>query len=161
VNIKVAGISAAAATLAVAVATYFEGFYPVGHRDPVGIVTDCWGHTKTALLGVTNTREQCLAKLQTDMQEHWDGLAKCAPELRRQPDHVQAAMLSWGFNVGVGAACGSTAMRKLRAGDTPGACAELSRWVMAGGKPLPGLVRRRAAERAVCEGRPPSLGAIG
>jgi hypothetical protein len=33
-----------------------------------------------------------------------------------------------------------------------GACAELSRWTYAGGKQLPGLVRRRAAERQLCEG---------
>ncbi|HHG5564729.1 TPA: glycoside hydrolase family protein [Pseudomonas aeruginosa] len=42
-------------------------------------------------------------------------------------------------------------MRKLNAGDVRGACAELSRWVYAGGKKLGGLVRRRAAERELCE----------
>lgn len=31
--------------------------------------------------------------------------------------------------------------------------AELSRWVYAGGRKLQGLVKRRAAERAMCEGR--------
>ncbi|WP_405045477.1 glycoside hydrolase family protein [Pseudomonas aeruginosa] len=45
----------------------------------------------------------------------------------------------------------STLLRKLNAGDVRGACAELSRWVYAGGKKLGGLVRRRAAERELCE----------
>jgi GH24 family phage-related lysozyme (muramidase) len=41
--------------------------------------------------------------------------------------------------------------RKANAGDMPGACAELSRWTRAGGNELPGLVKRRAAERELCE----------
>jgi lysozyme len=69
------------------------------------------------------------------------------------PEHVQAASVSFAYNVGAQAFCGSTMARKLRAGDMPGACAELSRWVYAKGELLPGLVRRRAAERAMCEGR--------
>ncbi|WP_425519928.1 glycoside hydrolase family protein [Stenotrophomonas maltophilia] len=32
-------------------------------------------------------------------------------------------------------------------------CPELDRWVYAGGKRVQGLVNRRAAERAMCEGR--------
>lgn len=159
--VKIAGLGATATALTIAVVTHFEGERRTGYRDPIGVVTDCWGHTKTAQLGVTNTRQQCLAKLQADAQQHWDGLTRCAPELRAAPEHVQASALAWGFNIGVSAACGSTAVRKLRAGDVPGFCAELSRWVMAGGKELPGLVRRRSVERAVCEGKPLSLGAQG
>lgn len=159
--VKIAGLSATATALTIAVVTNFEGERKTGYRDPIGVVTDCFGHTKTAKLGVTNTREQCLTKLQADAQEHWDGLTRCAPELTTAPDHVQASALAWGFNVGVRAACGSTAVRKLRAGDLMGFCAELSRWVMAGGKEWPGLVRRRSVERAVCEGKPLSLGAHG
>ena len=62
-----------------------------------------------------------------------------------------AAFLSFAFNVGNGAFCGSTLTRKANAGDMPGACAELSRWTYAGGKQMPGLVIRRAAERQLCE----------
>jgi lysozyme len=68
-------------------------------------------------------------------------------------DGQKAAFLSFAFNVGNGNFCGSTLVRKANAGDMRGACAELSRWVYAGGKELPGLVRRRAAERAMCEGQ--------
>ncbi|HGM8337746.1 TPA: glycoside hydrolase family protein [Pseudomonas aeruginosa] len=45
----------------------------------------------------------------------------------------------------------STLLRKLNAGDVKGACAELSRWVYAGGKVYKGLVNRRKAERELCE----------
>lgn len=47
--------------------------------------------------------------------------------------------------------CASTLARKANAGDMPGACAELSKWVFANKAKLPGLVKRRAAEREVCE----------
>jgi lysozyme len=66
-------------------------------------------------------------------------------------EEEHAAYLSFAFNVGVNAFCGSTAVRKLNAGDRTGACAELSNWTRSGGKVLPGLVRRRAAERQLCE----------
>ena len=58
------------------------------------------------------------------------------------------------FNVGNARFCSSTLARKANAGDMAGACAELSRWTYAGGKPLPGLVKRRATERAICESQP-------
>ena len=66
-------------------------------------------------------------------------------------DGQKAAFLSFAFNVGNGAFCSSTLVRKANTGDMPGACSELSKWVYAGGKQLPGLVKRRAAERAMCE----------
>ena len=42
---------------------------------------------------------------------------------------------------------------KANTGDWAGACKELDRWVYAKGIKLNGLVKRRAAERAMCEGR--------
>ena len=72
---------------------------------------------------------------------------------RPMTDGQKAAFLSFAFNVGNRAFCDSTLARKANAGDMAGACAELSRWTYAGGKQLPGLVRRRATERAVCEGQ--------
>ena len=65
------------------------------------------------------------------------------------------AFVSLAYNIGSGAFCGSTLVRKLNAGDYAGACAEIDRWVYAGGKRLPGLVKRRAEERARCEGKAP------
>jgi lysozyme len=84
-----------------------------------------------------------------------DDLAKHAEALNcvKTPmtDGQKAAFVSFAYNVGVQGFCGSTLVRKANAGDMTGACAELSRWVMAGGKKLPGLVNRRAAERELCE----------
>jgi GH24 family phage-related lysozyme (muramidase) len=60
-----------------------------------------------------------------------------------------SAMVSFAFNVGLNAYRGSTLLRKHNAGDFAGAAAEFPRWVYAGGEVLPGLVRRREAERTL------------
>lgn len=59
------------------------------------------------------------------------------------------ALVSFTYNVGEGNFTKSTLLRKLNAGDSAGAAEQFSRWVHAGGKVLPGLVKRRAAERAM------------
>ncbi|AIS17521.1 hypothetical protein LT40_08970 [Pseudomonas rhizosphaerae] len=59
------------------------------------------------------------------------------------------ALVSFTYNVGEGNFTKSTLLRKLNAGDTAGAAEQFSRWVHAGGKVLSGLVKRRAAERAL------------
>lgn len=189
-QIIIGGMTVAGAAIAAAIIKPMEGLRLQAYRDPIGIVSDCWGHTKTAELGHVNTEAECATKLQADMQEHWDGVVKCAPVLRDMPPHVQGATLAWVYNVGVGGACGSTAFAELRAGDLPGYCEEMARWVCGTEKDtglrkltakdlavcptseankkrgrisfvLPGLERRASIQRAVCEGRPLSLGGAG
>lgn len=57
------------------------------------------------------------------------------------------ALASFCFNVGIGAFEKSTMFVRLKAGDTFGAASQFSRWTFGGGKELPGLVKRRIAER--------------
>ena len=66
--------------------------------------------------------------------------------------HQEAALLSLAWNIGAGALGGSTLIRKLNRGDLAGAADEFLRWDKAGGKPMGGLKRRRAAERAMFMG---------
>lgn len=58
------------------------------------------------------------------------------------------ALVSWSFNIGVGGAQGSSLIAFLNEGKSPNTVIseELPKWNKAGGKVLPGLVRRRAAE---------------
>jgi lysozyme len=128
----------------------FEGMVLRGYEDPIGIVTACAGHTKTAVLGKPYTPEECEVLLQDDLVEHAEGVLECAPTLEGKTGPLAAAV-SFTFNVGTGAFCRSTMARKFNAGDIAGGCAELSRWINAGGKPLKGLIKRRASERAICE----------
>ena len=145
----IAAIGAGAAALVVPLVMQYEGTIPKTYRDPVGILTACTGHTGPELrMGQTFTRQQCEEMLFSDLEKHAAAL-DCVK--RPLTDGQKAAFLSFAFNVGNGAFCKSTLVRKANAGDMLGACAELSRWVYAGGKQLPGLVKRRAAEREMCE----------
>jgi len=144
--------AAAFAVMAIAapVVLMWEGTVPRGYVDPVGIVTACTGHTKTAEMR-RYSESECDELLVSDLWKHNADIEPCIKV--DIPPHVRAAMLSFSFNVGAKAFCESTMARKLNAGDTAGACAELSRWVYAGGRVLPGLVKRRKTERELCEGR--------
>ena len=145
-----ASVGAAGAALLLFHVPQFEGMVLRGYKDPIGIVTACAGHTKTAVLGKPYTRDECEALLVQDLSEHAEGVFSCVTA----PMTVWevAAFTSFTYNVGVSAFCGSTLVRKFNDGNAAGACAELSRWTKAGGQELPGLVKRRAIERAMCEG---------
>lgn len=56
------------------------------------------------------------------------------------------ALVSFTFNLGAAVLQRSTLRRVINRGEHEAAPAELMRWVWAGGRKLPGLVRRRAAE---------------
>lgn len=147
-----AKIGAGAVALVLPVVMLYEGTVLRSYVDPVGIVTACTGHTGPELrMGQRYTKEQCETMLYGDLLKHTAALDCIKAPLA---DNQKAAFLSFAFNVGNGAFCKSTLVRKANAGDLMGACAELSRWVMAGGRELPGLVKRRAAERQLCEKGP-------
>lgn len=143
-----AGIIAAAA----GIAAYWEGRVPVTHLDPIGIPSFCYGTTKGATPGRVAREGECEALLIGDLATRYAELRQC---IRAElPPHTWAALLSWAYNVGTAAACGSTLARMANAGATPAElCPQLDRWNQAGGRVLPGLAKRRAHERAVCEGR--------
>ena len=142
-------IGAGTVALAVPLVMLYEGTVLQSYRDPIGIVTACVGHTGPELrMGQRYTRQQCEDMLYGDLLKHTAAL-DCIK--RPMTDGQKAAFLSFAFNVGNKAFCDSTLARKANAGDMPGACAELSRWTRAGGRELPGLVKRRAAERELCE----------
>lgn len=145
----IAAIGGAAVALAVPLVQKYEGTVLRSYRDPVNVLTSCTGHTGPELRdGQTFTREQCEQMLYKDLAKHADALSCVRAPLT---DGQRAAFLSFAFNVGDDAFCRSTLVRKANAGDIDGACAELSRWTYAGGRQLPGLVKRRAAERQLCE----------
>jgi len=62
------------------------------------------------------------------------------------------SIISWSFNVGSQAACGSTLVKKLQSFDYAGACKELLRWDRFNGAPLAGLTKRRQEEYKLCMG---------
>jgi lysozyme len=145
-------VGAACASVLLAFVPRQEGVVLHTYRDPVGIATACAGHTGPDVRpGMTFTLAECREMLAVDLTEKAQAVQRCVTV--PITDGELAAYTSFAFNEGEGAFCSSTLLRKLNAGDHAGACAELSRWTLGGGRVLPGLVSRRAAERALCEGK--------
>lgn len=143
---------AAAAALLISVVPKFEGTVLVAAPDPVGIVTACMGDTKDVRIGQRFTPQECEQRLERRLAEHAQDVNRCTP-LAAMTWYQRVAFIDFAYNVGAPKYCGSSMAKKVRAGNYAAACAELSRWTYAGGRQLPGLVKRRATERAICEGR--------
>ena len=144
-------ISAGALAIAAPVVMHFEGRSLLAYLDPVGIPTICDGVTPGVKLGDTATHDECDAALTEHLVRTLNGLSFCIqPDL---PAHEWAALTSWAYNVGTGAACRSTLVRMINTGAAAADyCKQLYRWVYAGGRVLSGLERRRAAEYSLCMG---------
>jgi len=144
----IAGAGAAAITLAIALIQPWEGRELRAYQDIVGVWTICDGETKGVRPGDVATPDQCDATLAKSVRGYAAGLDACVtPSL---PVKTEAALISWTYNVGVTAACGSTLVKRLNAGDLVGACDQLLRWDRAGGRQVRGLTNRRNAERSLC-----------
>lgn len=130
----------------------FEGLYLKAYRCPAGVPTIGYGHTAGVVMGQTITKQQADDYLRRDVRQFERAVARLVsvPLTQGQFD----ALVSFAFNLGEGALAQSTLLRLLNAGDYAGAAAQFDRWNKAGGRVLPGLVRRRAAERALFEARP-------
>lgn len=151
---KIIGGSAAAviALAATALVKPWEGYSPTPYVDMVGVVTHCYGDTSKPQK-VRYTQSECNEKLNTTLAAYYRSVSACINVPLRENEW--AAVLSWTYNVGTTAACNSTLVRKINAGQ-PAAewCPELDRWVYAGGRRIKGLANRRADERRLCEDRP-------
>lgn len=140
----------ASAILAAAggIAYIFEGEKREVYTDPVGIMTACIGHVSNGLkLGQYFSEQECTTLFISDLGKAAAVVDSCTPTLQ---EDMKAPMISFAFNVGGKAYCQSTLAKLANAGDLCGACNQLSRWVYAKGKMLPGLVRRREFERQEC-----------
>jgi lysozyme len=152
-NQKIAGAVAASAALtalATGFISHWEGRELRAYRDIVNVWTICDGETKGVKAGDVATPAECDAMLALNLRVYEVALDKCLNA--SVPGSMKVALLSWTYNVGSGAACRSTLIRKANAGDLRGACAELLKWDRAGGKKVRGLTRRREAEHKLCMG---------
>lgn len=126
-----------------------EGLRRVAYSDPVGIPTICFGETKGVKLGDRASAQECKDMLADRVANDFiPGVERCIS--RPMPDKRKAAFVSMAYNVGVETFCKSSIARKYNAGDVQGACDAMLLYVKAGGITLPGLVKRREQERALC-----------
>lgn len=128
----------------------FEGFRTNAYLDPIGIPTIGFGTIKyingnKVKMGDTISRESA-------MQELYDHVSiECIPGLERvigvdlNQNQIDA-IVCFVYNVGFGAFAKSTMLKMINAGDFDSAGKQFMRWTKAGGRELPGLVKRREAE---------------
>ena len=142
--------NAALAAALVAAVGAFEGLRTVAYRDPVGIPTICFGETRGVKMGDRAAVAECKQMLGDRLLEFEAGIAKCLRNPSAIPDGAWAASVSLAYNIGVGGFCKSSVRRELDAGNITAACNNFRRFVYAKGIKLPGLVKRREAERQMC-----------
>ena len=130
----------------VTIIKHFEGCRLTAYRDPVGIWTIGYGQTEGVHAGMTITQNEAETMLQKALDDKYvPGVQRLFGPLEQ---HQADALVSFAYNLGVGALQKSTLRKKILAGDLAGAADEFLKWHFAGGKSLAGLRRRRAAERA-------------
>ncbi len=129
----------------------WEGLELKSYQDIAGIWTIGYGHTETAGPNQQITEREAEELLQRDLRPR----EKAVAELTKVPLNQNEfdALVSFVYNVGVNAYNGSTARKRLNAGDRPGAADALTWWNKATINGVlqvsRGLSNRRADEKAL------------
>jgi len=127
----------------------FEGLKLTAYVCPAGVLTIGYGTTAGVTPGMTITAERAEQLLRQDIAKFERGVRDSV----KVPltENQFSALVSFAYNVGLGAFRTSTLLRLLNKGEYAQAAEQFGRWNKAGGKVLPGLTRRRAAERKLFE----------
>ena len=121
-----------------------EGCCLEAYEDAAGVATIGYGHTKNVRMGDRISQYWAKEMLREDIEEaEWQvkelGVAKTEGQLD--------ALVSFVFNLGIDRLKTSTLLKVIRNGGSMQQIKkEFKRWVYAGGKQLPGLVKRREWE---------------
>ena len=160
----------AVALLVVAASTLVGIAVNEGYREeayiPVkgDVATIGFGTTAGVKMGDRTTPERSLVRLLDEIEGVYAaGVRRCVTVPLYQ--HEYEAYVSLAYNIGVGAFCRKALPNKppnlidlINAGRYAEACARIEAFKYGPGKKvLPGLVKRRAKERALCEGRTQGL----
>lgn len=128
----------------------FEGLRLKAYKCPADVPTVGYGSTGPHVrMGMTITEAEAEKLLVDDLRRFESGVSALAGTMT--PGQF-SALVSFAFNVGLGALKSSTLLAKHKAGDFQGAAAQFARWNKGGGRVLPGLVTRRAAEAKLYRG---------
>lgn len=129
----------------------FEGLSLKAYKCPAGVWTIGYGSTSGVKQGMVITERQAVERLKQDVRVAEVALNKLGVNFAQNQFD---ALVSWIFNLGAGAFATSTLKKRILAqADDEAICAEIVKWIHAGGKPLTGLKRRRVAEANMFIGR--------
>lgn len=124
----------------------FEGLRLLAYKDPVGILTIGYGHT-----GDDVKEGQRITSYGADLLllQDIERFEREVERLVKVPltDNQFSALVCFVYNIGVGNFTKSTLLKCVNEKRFIDASNEFLRWNKAGGQVLPGLSRRREAER--------------
>ncbi|KAM5442574.1 putative lysozyme [Microsporum ferrugineum] len=151
----------------IALVKEFEGFVPSPSPDPIGLPTVGYGHLcQSKNCGEVSfpfplTEDTATQLLTQDIKAPQQTITLKTANGVHLNENQYGALVSWTFNVGPGNVATSSLLKRLNALEDVNTVLreELPKWKYAGGKVLPGLVRRRAAEVALGE-TPSNVGAL-
>ncbi len=133
----------------------FEGFKSKPYLCPAGIPTIGYGSTRYANGTAVKLSDPPITEGQADeimhatLGQYVDAVSRYVTASINQNQFD--ALVDFAYNAGAQNLRTSTLLKLLNMGDYAGAAAQFDVWVNGGGKKLPGLVRRRAAERGLFE----------
>ena len=126
----------------------FEGFRTMPYMDVVGKWTVGYGHLMVSgdgtVQGSPITMGQATQLLRGDLHIAENAVNSCGVELTQNEFD---ALVSFTYNLGVGALQRSTLLKLLKAGNKEAAANEFPKWSMAGGRETPGILKRRLIEK--------------
>jgi lysozyme len=130
----------------------FEGLRLKAYKCPAAVWTIGYGHTSMAgppsvKMGMVITKAEADSILKRDLVKYENGV-KDAIRVEVTPNQF-AACVSLCYNIGIGAFKKSSVARFCNARQWQKAADAFMLWNKAGGRVLPGLTRRRAAEAAL------------
>lgn len=121
-----------------------EGCRLKAYRCSAGIPTIGFGHTLSVKMGMKITQEEADVFLLRDLMKAASSILRLTTVAIN--DNQFAALIDFVFNLGAGRYQSSTIRARLNRGEYGGAAEYFLKYVYAGGRVLPGLVRRRQLE---------------
>ena len=128
----------------------FEGLSTTAYKCPAGVLTIGYGHTRGVEKDQVITEKQATALLMSDLAAVGAGVERILGDITGTQNEFDA-LCSFAFNLGTGNLRKSTLLKQLKAGDRNAAAQEFLKWNKAGGRVMPGLTRRRKAEKRLFE----------
>lgn len=129
----------------------FEGCELTAYKCPAGVLTIGYGHTgKDVKPGMTITKDKAFELLGQDIVKTETVVNRLLSSQINAGNITQGmfdALVSFAYNCGTGNLQKSTLLKKVLANPQDSSIAnEFAKWNKAGGRVLPGLVKRRKAE---------------
>lgn len=130
----------------------YEGFSAQEYICPAGKRTIGYGHvcSNNEYYNFGINEEKAEELLLDDVSEAEKPIIKLLENTPLSSNQYDA-LVSLVYNIGINAFEDSTIKKKLLSLDYEGAANEFTRWIYSNGKPLKGLMKRRAEEKALFE----------